>query len=87
MKEAQDRPKSFVDLRRRNLESEIGDLILDKCLVFRIELSVWITEIRSVSRISEGVRVRSIFDFRVSSLGSCSCWVRLEFGLIFGFVL
>ena len=77
-----------MDKRRKNLDSEIGDLILDKffsnqgvirvgkaeklalkrfgsflcscegcCLVFRIELPVWITEIRCVSRISEGVRV------------------------------
>ena len=30
MKAAQDRPKSFVDKRRRNLDFEVGDLILDK---------------------------------------------------------
>ena len=57
MREAQDRPKGFMDKRRMNLDSEVGDLILDKCLVYRIELPVWIAEIPCVSRISEGVRV------------------------------
>ena len=28
------------------MDLRIGDLILDKCLIFRREFSVWITEIR-----------------------------------------
>ena len=63
MKAAQDRYERFVDMG-------IGSfclLLRVKCLVYRIELPVWMAGICFVfPRISEGVRVWFISGFRIS---------------------
>ena len=47
--------------------------VLDKCLIFWIELPVWTTGIRCVSRISEGVRVYLFLVLESAVLGDFGC--------------